>query len=158
MRWLAIVVLLIGSGAASAADIHLYWENHCLECHGHAGAFARDRLTVEGGVLVSDRWGSGLDRFLANHHTTPATLEPIIAMLTAQVESPPLYAEHCSGCHGIAADLVRDSVERRDDVLYGRPSGRPLARFLARHGGLASDEIPVVLESLDRLVDETVRR
>jgi hypothetical protein len=158
MRLTALVVLLIGSGAASAADIHAYWENHCLECHGHAGAFARERLTVEGGVLVSEHWGSRLERFLANHRTTPATLGPIIAMLTAQVATPALYAEHCSGCHGTAADLVRDTVDRRDGVLHGRSSGRPLAPFLARHGGLASDEIPIVLESLDRLVDETVPR
>lgn len=156
MRWMAFVGLLIGSGAASAADIHAYWENHCLECHGHAGDFARDRLTVADGVLVSDHWGSGLDRFLANHHTTPATLGPIIAMLAAQVATPALYAEHCSGCHGTAAELVRDSVERHDGVLHGRSSGRPLAPFLTRHGGLASDEIALVLESLDRLVDETV--
>ncbi len=158
MRCMTLVALLIASGAASAADIHAYWENHCLECHGHAGAFARDRLTVEDGVLASDRWGTRLERFLANHYTTPATLGPIVAMLTAQVTTPPLYAEHCRSCHATAADLVRNSVERRDGVLYARSSGQALAPFLERHGGLAGEEVPVVLQVLDRLVDETLAR
>lgn len=55
-------------GAASAIDLHAYWENHCAECHGHAGAFARERLQVHEGRLVSNHRGGALERFLSSHH------------------------------------------------------------------------------------------
>ncbi|MEZ5862285.1 MAG: hypothetical protein R3D28_25510 [Geminicoccaceae bacterium] len=151
-------MLTLAPLGAQALDLHVEWEDRCAECHGHAGAFARQRLDVVDGVLVSDHWGAQLERFLANHHTTPATLGPIIAMLTAQVNTPPVYAERCARCHGPAADLVRRSVARQDGQPVLATSGRPLADFLARHGGLEPDELDTILESLDRLIDETLSR
>lgn len=151
-------MLVVAPLAAQARDVHVEWEDRCLECHGHAGAFARERLDVVDGVLVSDHWGPDVGRFLANHHTTPETLGPITAMLVAQATTPPVYAERCARCHGRAADLVRQSVERRDGQLVLAASGRPLADLLARHGGLGPGELDTVLESLDRLIDETLSR
>jgi mono/diheme cytochrome c family protein len=157
LPWRSIAFgLALAAGAAQAAgrDLHLEWEDRCAECHGHAGAFARDRLAVVDGVLTSDHWGSDLGRFLANHHTSPATLEPFIAMLTEQATTPPIYALNCAGCHGAAADLVKTAVVRRDGRLFGAANQRPLDVFLQRHGGLDADELPVVLERLERLYEE----
>ncbi|MEZ5861815.1 MAG: hypothetical protein R3D28_23010 [Geminicoccaceae bacterium] len=144
--------------AAQGQDVHVEWEDRCAECHGHAGAFARQRLEVVDGVLVSDHWGADLGRFLASHHTTPATLGPITAMLTAQVNTPPVYAERCAGCHGPAAGLVRQSIVRRNGQPVIASSGLPLADALERHGRLEPGELDIVVQTLDRLIDETIAR
>lgn len=151
-------VLAIAPYAAQARDVHVEWEDRCAECHGHAGAFARERLAVADGVLVSDHWGAELGRFLANHHTTPSTLGPIIAMLTAQATTPPVYAERCAGCHGPAAGLVRQSIVRRKGQPVIASSGLPLADALQRHGRLEPGELDIVVQTLDRLIDETLSR
>ncbi len=157
-RWppgILAIVLLGLVDVVQARDLHVEWEDRCAECHGHAGAFARERLAVHDGVLTSDHWGSDVARFLAHHHTTPATLAPLVAMLTEQATTPPLFAEHCAGCHGTAAELVRSDVVRRNGRLVGAASGRPLELFLRRHGGLEPDEQALVLQRLDRLHAET---
>lgn len=155
--------LMVAAGLLSATaplvqarDIHADWENHCLECHGHAGAFARDRLRLEAGVLVSDHWGAGLERFLANHHTTAQTLGPIIGMLRAQVATPPVFAEKCQACHGRAADFVRGgAVQMAQGRLVATASGRPVTILLERHGGVDATEAAVVVERLTALLAET---
>jgi len=155
----AALLLLAGGAAALARDIHADWENHCLECHGHAGAFARARLGVAGGVLVSDHWGADLERFLANHHTSAATLGPIIEMLRAQLATPPVFAEKCAGCHGRAADLARSgALVERDGRLLIRASGRPVAALLERHGGVDAAEAAIIAERLAALLAETATR
>ncbi len=151
-------VLAIVPCATLARDVHVEWEDRCAECHGHAGAFARQRLAVVDGVLVSDHWGTEVGRFLANHHTTPATLGPITAMLMAQATTPPVYAERCAGCHGPAAGLVRQSIVRRNGQPVIASSGLPLADALERHGRLEPGELDIVVRTLDRLIDETMSR
>jgi len=77
-------------------------------------------------------------------------LAPVSAMLMAQVTTPPLFRERCSGCHGSAAAFARKSLTLRDGVLVGNPSGRKVADYLASHGGLAPGEVPIVVDSLTR--------
>lgn len=149
-------LLSVAAPPASARDIHADWENHCLECHGHAGAFARDRLDVEGGVLVSDHWGIDLERFLANHHTSAEMLGPIIEMLRAQVATPPVFAEKCAGCHGRAAEFVRSgALIEQDGTLLVRASGLPVAVLLERHGGVDAAEAAAIVLRLAALLAET---
>jgi hypothetical protein len=42
-----------------------------------------------------------------------------------------------------------------DGKLSGRASGKPVTEYQQRHGKLAADEIPIVLESLSRVLSET---
>jgi hypothetical protein len=147
-------VLVLSAGSAPGVDLHAYWENHCAECHGHSGAFARERLRVEQGRLVSDHWGRDLERFLANHHAAGPVLPELAAMLVAQVQAAPTYRDRCEGCHGPAADLVRGALVREDGILRLRTDGRPLDAFLARHGGLGAEERAALLRRLGEIAAE----
>ena len=79
-------------------------------------------------------------------------------MLTAQATTPPVYAERCAGCHGPAAGLVRQSIVRRNGQPVIASSGLPLADALERHGRLEPGELDIVVQTLDRLIDETIAR
>ncbi len=152
---LLLLLTLAGASAARGFDAHFYWENHCAECHGHAGAFARSRLSLAEGVLASGHWGTGVDRFLANHHTSPDMLPAVMDMLTAQVATDPVYADRCAACHGPAADLVRQGLARGADGLVLRRRGQPVASFLAGHGGgLPADEAGLLVGRLTAIADE----
>jgi mono/diheme cytochrome c family protein len=151
---LLVLLTLAGASAARGFDVHVYWENHCAECHGHAGAFARSRLSLEEGVLASGHWGTGVDRFLANHHTSADMLPAVVEMLTAQVATDPVYENRCTACHGAAAVLVRENLARGPDGLVLRRSGQSVEAFLARHGGLTPAEARALAERLAGIADE----
>jgi hypothetical protein len=153
IRALALTMLATAL-PAGAFDVHVYWENHCRECHGHAGAFARSRLSLEDGALASGHWGTGVDRFLANHHTSADMLPAVADMLTAQVATDPLYETRCAACHGPAAALVRESLVRGAEGLVLRRTGQPLPEFLAGHDGLAAAEARKLAERFAGIADE----
>ncbi len=141
--------------AVHGDDLHAFWDDRCVGCHGHAGDFARDFFSeLDGELIGPHRQGDELRTFLGHHYAPDEMVEPLYAMLLAQARTPPVYQIHCAGCHGPAAALVRDSVELRDGVLHGRATQRPLAEFLQRHGGLDDAEREVVLASLTRLARE----
>lgn len=50
-----------------------------MECHGHAGAFAREHLQVVDGDLVG-RHHADLRPFLRNHYLFDASEEPVLAV------------------------------------------------------------------------------
>jgi hypothetical protein len=152
-RCLAAVVLLSGTCLAADADrdLHRYWDTRCKDCHGDAGAFARRTLRVEGDRLLGAHHERDLDLFLQHHYLTAELVAPVKRMLAAQVVTPPLFALHCSGCHGSAAEFARKSLVLRDDVLVGRASGRPVAQYLQSHGGLPPEQIATVVDSLRRV-------
>jgi hypothetical protein len=145
---------LLLAGSASAVDLHQFWESRCQDCHGHAGDFARRTLSVNDGVLVG-RHNTDLKRFLAVHEAGTEQAGPLYAMLLAQAQTKPVFQQKCASCHGTAADFARASLLERDGVVVGRDNGRPIADFLKRHGKLTSDEVPVVVESLTRVLKET---
>lgn len=153
----ALLLVLLLPVSVHGDDLHAFWDDRCVDCHGHAGDFARDFFSVLDGELIGPHHhGEELRTFLRHHYAPEAMVEPLYAMLLAQATTPPVYRMHCAGCHGSAAALVREKLELRDGVLYGREGQRPLAEFLERHGGLDSEERQVVVDSLTRLAQEVV--
>jgi hypothetical protein len=148
------VVLLLAT-SVHGNDLHALWDDRCIDCHGHAGDFARDFFSVLDGDLIGPhRQGKELRTFLHHHYAPEAMVEPLYAMLLAQARRPPLYRINCAGCHGTAATFVRKNLELRDGVLYGRAVKRPMTEFLEHHGGLGSEERRIVVDSLTRLAQE----
>lgn len=140
--------------ARDGIDLHAYWDQRCAGCHGDAGAFARRSLQVDRGRLVGVHHRDDLALFLRQHYLADPLVAPVIAMLTAQATSAPVYAERCSGCHGKAADFVRQTLTVRDGVLQGKTSRAPVAAVLARHGGLSPAEGQAMHATLMRVAGE----
>jgi hypothetical protein len=151
-----VLALLAGPWAAAepARDLHAYWHDRCLPCHADAGAFARSTLTVVNGKLVGRHHRDDLDTFLRRHYLTEDLVAPVTAMLTAQVSSAPRFKEQCGGCHGSAAEFARKSLLVEHGVLKGRNSGKPVADYLVRHGGLTATDVPAMLRTLERVAAE----
>ena len=150
----AAVLWALAVGSASALDLHRYWDDRCAECHGHSAAFARQQLSVVDGKLAGKSHRTGLDTFLANHHTNSELAPQLIAMLAAQVSTVPVYAAKCAGCHETAAQLARDSLALKGEVVVLKTSGRPVADLLKRHGKLTPAEAAAMVETLKRIVRE----
>jgi hypothetical protein len=141
--------------ASDAVDLHAYWDQRCQGCHGHAGEFARRFLAVEEGRLVGQHHRQDLDRFLRQHYLADRLVEPITAMLMAQVTTPPLFRQRCAGCHGSAVDFARTRLTLKNGVLVGASSGRPVLQTLTTHGKLTAKEVSLVTESLQRVYAES---
>ena len=151
----AIAALTItGSMPAIGIDLHWFWDQRCHECHGHAGEFARSRLKVEGGQLVGRHHTQDLRLFLGQHQNGGAYAGEMYDMLLAQAETPPVYQQKCARCHGSAAQFARMSLVVIDGVVSGREKQRPLIDILQKHGKLTSEEVPLVVESLTRVLKE----
>lgn len=152
----ALFCALVMQAPAIAADLdlHVYWEQRCESCHGHAGAFARRFLHLENGQLSGVHPVGDLNQFLRNHYLNDDLIAPVTAMLKAQVVSRPLFSEKCAGCHGSAAQFVRQSLVMKDGVLTGRLSGRTVADFLNAHGKLEPGQKDIMLDTLSRVHKE----
>lgn len=162
MKTLVVTLLLLvfspmSSALSSDIDLHEYWDQRCKDCHGHSSEFARRSLRVDDGRLVGAHHREDLDVFLRNHYLADGLEGPVVAMLTAQLSTPPLFGEKCARCHGTAAEFARKSLVIRNDVLLGLSSGRAVADFLSSHGGLKRDEVPLVVDSLTRVRNEVSR-
>lgn len=154
---LATLVASIGGvRSAVAVDLHSFWDQRCAECHGHSADFARKSLRVENGRLVGFHHRDNLRAFMAQHQTTSPTSDRLHDMLLAQAQTPPLFRERCGECHGTASDFARASLIRKQDVLTGRKTGRPVAIYLRRHAKLTEQEVPFFVDLLER-VDREVR-
>lgn len=158
-RGLVAALLLLFAGllrpvAAESVDLHAYWDGRCRQCHGDAGAFARRTLRVEGGRLLGVHQGAQLERFLRNHYLADEMVAPVTAMLAAQVVTPPLFKQHCAGCHGTAAELARQSLALRAGTPVGKRSGRAVQDSLRSHGGLAATQVPEMVKTLTRVLGE----
>jgi hypothetical protein len=152
---LALLATAIAATFASAADLHQYWDQRCKDCHGHAGDFARAHLSVQDGKLIGRHHAEDLLQFLRHHESGGAYAEPIHAMLLAQASTVPVYRQKCAGCHENAAELVRTSIERDGNVLLAKSSRRPISALLLRHGKVSPEEAAIVLQSLERVFNET---
>lgn len=144
----------LSSAAAGGRDLHAYWDGRCKSCHGDAGDFARRTLAVERGRLVGTHHKDDLERFLRNHYLTDDLVAPVSAMLVAQVDTPPLFKQHCASCHGQASEFVRRSLSLRDGVLTGKASGRAVEQSLRAHGGLPAAQVPEMVKTLSRVLAE----
>lgn len=153
--WTLVLMTALASPVhADTFDLHWYWEQRCADCHGHAGAFARQALSVEDGRLVGRHHRDDLMLFLGNHGVPAERVKPVYDMLLAQATADPRFKDKCGACHDSAAALVRTSVDLRDGKLIGRESGRPVADFLKRHGHISADEIPFFVDLLARVERE----
>jgi hypothetical protein len=139
---------------ATGIDLHWFWDQRCHECHGHAGDFARSQLRVEQGRLVGRHHTQDLRLFLGQHQNGGAYASEMYDMLLAQAETAPLFQQKCARCHQSAAEFARSSLVEIDGVVSGRDSRRPIADILQKHGKLTSEEVPIVVESLTRVLKE----
>jgi len=152
-------LLWMAWAAASGVDLHAYWDSRCRHCHDDAGPFARSTLSVDNrGQLQGRHHRADLERFLHQHHLADDLVKPVTAMLAAQVTTPPLFKQHCAGCHVSAAEFARKSLVLRDNVLTGRASGRPVDDYLHSHGGLAPEQVPEMVKTLTRVLAEVGTR
>lgn len=149
---LAVAVLL--PGAVLGVDLHAMWDDRCGSCHGHSAEFARKFLSVEEGRLQGRHADRDLGRFMQNHYLKNNEIEPVLAMLRAQVETPPLFQARCEHCHGLAAELARRSLEFRHGIVYGRETGQPLREFLEHHVKLEADQVEFFTALLTRVKHE----
>ncbi len=153
-RLALIALAILAAPAAPAAeppapDFHALFEERCLSCHGHAGAFARAHLTLRDGV-VRDRLGRDVRRTLARHHggLTAQEIDLFVRVFARQIEADGLYEEKCGKCHASARDLARDKLLATPDGLVGRYTGRDIGKFLLGHGRIDADQAAALTEAL----------
>jgi hypothetical protein len=159
MKLAAPMLVLLALAAPSPesraqVDLHAHWDQRCKDCHGHAADFARRTLKLENGRLLGAHHRDNLDVFLRNHYLNDELVTPVMAMLAAQLSTPPLFREHCARCHGDASAFARQSLALREGVLIGLPSGRKVADTLTSHGGASAADVAVLVENLRRVREE----
>lgn len=91
---------------------------------------------------------------MQNHYLKNNEVEAVLAMLRAQVETPPLFQARCERCHGLATEFARESLELRDGVVFGRESGQPISEFLSHHARLTEDQAAFFTAVLTRVKQE----
>lgn len=143
--------------APLAVDLHRLWEDRCADCHGEAGDFARRFLSVQGDALQGAHPDRELRRFLQNHYLKNNEIDGVYTMLLAQAGSDPRFKERCTPCHAKAAQLARESLIRRDGVLYTRGTRRPLDDFMQQHAALPAGEAAFFAGLLERVEREVHR-
>ncbi len=154
----AVMVLVAFASLSSAApadvDLHDYWDQRCSYCHGHSSDFARRFLRIEQGRLRGVHRHDDLDGFLRNHYLTEQLVEPVRAMLMAQLTTKPLFGQKCGACHGTAAAFARQSLRIVNGDLLGTKSGIKVVDYLAGHGRLELHDVPIMAETLRRVRHE----
>lgn len=111
MRVLAVVTFLLCLPMAVQSqpiDPHALFEEKCGRCHEHAGAFAREKLTIENGEVVGLRSGKPVLKTLASHfgRLSNEEAELVVDMFRRQIESDGLYESKCRLCHDPANELA----------------------------------------------------
>ncbi len=140
---------------AHSADLHRLWDDRCIECHGHAAEFARQRLSVDAdGRLQGGHPARDMKLFLSNHFLPLQDVDAVYAMLLAQAQTTPKFKQTCGGCHQSAAQFARDSLFLRSGVLYGRRSGQPVEAFLQDHRNLSGADAAFFAALLTRVANE----
>lgn len=158
MAGIAVLIGMAGGPAAGAEpepgiDFHTVFEERCLSCHGHAGPFVRERLTLEDGTLYRSN-GQPLAPFLEHHAggLSAKELRLFLDVFAAQIESGGLYKDRCEICHDRARELARLELVLRDGRLVGRYTGRDIGEFLTWHGRLTEEEADRMTKALKRIL------
>jgi hypothetical protein len=148
--------LLTSLAWPAGTDLHAYWDSRCRSCHGESGPFARSTLRADGrGRLLGRHHATDLERFMRQHYLAEDLVQPVSAMLAAQVVTPPLFRQRCADCHGAAAEFARRSLAvRADGVLIGKQSGLAVQLYLRLHGGLEPAQVSEMVKTLTRVLDE----
>ncbi|MBK0399453.1 hypothetical protein H0I76_09640 [Limibaculum sp. M0105] len=139
----------LGDAGPRAADFHEIWEARCIACHGHAGDFVRERLTLEGDT-VQGRDGRDIVPFLKRHRggLSDAEVDLFVQVMSRQIAADGFYARECRKCHDSARNLARLRLALRNGQLVGRYSGRDIGAFLATHARMTPDEAAAMTEAL----------
>jgi hypothetical protein len=154
---LAMTLLVSFRVLASGTDLHRLWDDRCAICHGHAGEFAREYLSLSAGSLQGRHHVDDLRRFLNSHYLAGREVDAVYDMLFAQVQTQARFRNECSGCHATAARFVREALLLDDGLLYSRTSGRPVRGFLEHHRNLEPDDIVFYTRLLTRVAGEVYR-
>lgn len=161
LQWAATILVMalqgIPAALAAGTDLHRLWDDRCAVCHGHAGEFARNFLSISGGILQGRHHVEDLRRFLHNHYLSGREVAAVHAMLFAQTQTQARFRNECSGCHVSAAHLVRETLLLHDGELYVRAPERPLREFLAQHRNLRMEDIDFYVRLLQRVAGEVYR-
>ena len=158
---LAILVFLLfaaPSQAGGGTDLHRMWDDRCAECHGHSGEFARKYLDASDGRLAGTHHIDDLRLFLTNHYLPRTEVDAVYEMLRAQAGTEPRFRDECAECHRSAVEFVRESLELRGGVLYGRATGKPVDMRGVRHHDLSPDDVAWFTGLLVRVARETGQR
>ena len=159
MKTIVVVIILFVATTAQATgvDLHRMWDDRCIECHGHAGDFARTWLSVADKKLQGRHHIHDLRQFLINHYLAEGEVDAVYDMLLAQATNPPRFRDECSRCHHSAAEFVRNSLKLHNGVLYDRTSGIPIRSLLNGHQKLTSDDAEFFSSLLTRVAREIYR-
>lgn len=142
---------------AAGIDLHWLWDDRCSACHGHAGLFAREFLSVSDGRLQGRHHADDFILFLKNHYLAGHEVDAVYNMLLAQVSTQARFRSECSSCHGAAAEFVRNSLDLRNGVLYCRVGNCQVSIFLKSHRGLNPDDVEFFVNVLTRVAHEVCR-
>ena len=154
----AALLMLTSAGAVSPEpDLHWLWHDRCAGCHGHAADFARNSLHAPDGRLHGRHHEGDLRLFLHNHYLSGHEVDAVYNMLMAQVQTQARFKYECSECHRIASEFIRDSLEFRDGVLYGRDSGNRIRDFLTSHRDMTEEDVEYFNSLLVRIAREIYR-
>lgn len=147
--------LTAGTAWSQEAGYHARFEAECGRCHGHSGAFSRDRLEIVDGQLVGRESGRLVERFLQRHPggLTPADITLFRDVMYRQVEAGGVFREQCAICHGRAVELAAANLGITDGVLLIRYDRTPVRDFLANHGRMNEREIEIVHRALYEITD-----
>jgi len=151
------MALLSPVSAAKGIDLHWLWDDRCAECHGHAGEFARNFLNISGGQLQGRHHVYDLHRFMQNHYLMESEVDEVYNMLLAQASIEPRFSRACSSCHGTAVNLMRNSLDLHDGVLYSRKYQSPVRQFLKGHMGMSPGDAEFFTGLLTRVAHEVYR-
>lgn len=154
---LLMAVLAMPAARASGLDLHWLWDDRCGACHGHAGDFARQSLSVSNAQLQGRHHVNDLRQFLDNHYLAGNEVDAVYNMLLAQAGNQARFKGECAGCHESATTFVRNSLELRNGVLYSRNAGFPVRGFLDHHRGLNPDDVEFFANLLTRVAHEVYR-
>ena len=153
--WLVCLTILGWGAGAQQTDPHSVYETKCGGCHSqHASDFSVERLVLDQDVLTISKSGRPLEEFLLSGHggANPKEVDALIELLTQIELSDRLFQTKCKICHVRAKETARLNLVIRDDRLVGRYTGWDTEVFLANHGRLGPEEIPVILAMLKRQV------
>ncbi|MCB1714370.1 MAG: hypothetical protein KDK04_07535 [Candidatus Competibacteraceae bacterium] len=155
VRLFALVMMLcLLPLTAQAVDLHRLWEDRCGDCHGHAGEFAHQFLSVSDGKLRGSRVERDLHGFLQQHYLQNNEVNAVYDMLLAQASTTAQFKTQCAGCHASAVQLVHKSLVRTGEQLYIRGSQQSLADFMQHHRHLDAEQISFFVALLERVERE----
>jgi len=148
---LVVALGVLNAAAAERPDPHALFETRCQRCHdSHSGPFARDRLAIRDGTVVSGKTGRPVAALLQNHFGSlaPGEIAILIEAFTLQIQTDGLFQRKCTACHRSGKALARKELIIDGARLKGRYSGLDTGEFLKSHGRLTPEEAETIADML----------